>query len=116
MVGAHAVWVRAHPSACVYINHGVFGLGFCTGKRCGDCLVNRRRRSGGVESFWVVSSVGGGGSSSSAHLLKVLGVRVSKVGLEVPMGVGRQTRRCCVVFCGVGMVVAVFFTIFSIFV
>ena len=32
------------------------------------------------------------------------------------MGVGRQTRRCCVVFCGVGMVVAVFFTIFSIFV
>jgi hypothetical protein len=63
----------------------------------------------------VVSSRGGI-SSSSANLLKVLGVRVSKGCSEVSMGVGRQTRRCCVVFCGVGMVVAVFFTIFSIFV
>jgi hypothetical protein len=51
MVGAHAVWVRAHPSVCVYIDQWVFSLGFCTGKRCGDCLVVRSRRSGGFESF-----------------------------------------------------------------
>ena len=51
--------------------------------------------------------------SLRANLRKVLGVCVLKGGPGVCMGVVCKRRRCCVVFCGEGMVVAVFFTIFQ---
>jgi hypothetical protein len=37
------------PQFVCYIDQWVFSLGFCTGKRCGECLVVRCRRPG---EFW----------------------------------------------------------------
>jgi hypothetical protein len=84
MVGAHAVWVRAHPSACVDIDQWVCSLGFARENSVGSLLwfgVDGRVNSAGFGWFRVgVVSSRGGVVPWRANLRKVLGLRVSKWG------------------------------------